>query len=343
MKSKRIIGSDGIERTVVRGKRSKKNSKLTQEWDGSRSKNSHDHEEVLTHQQRKKTLLILFAVGLFSSIGVFWGIMALSPEQTQAISPIVATTHDENDLLTLVGPSALAVAKKFAFSKHQDDRFPWVLAPEKVKIHLKDYPQQAIDSPAKSVSHLIDDLSDDQKADLYIAHFPKGETRLIYLKYTDKGYRVDWDCYARYGTASWKNILTGKSPQAVVRVQLQTDHYYTYDYRDESVWMCYKLINPDMGIPIYGYVKKGSQTAEILQANLSDPVQAEGRVIIRLTSTDKARHHHQFQIERVLATGWHLKNDKDEYEDHWKPSPLNEDSTSQSKSTKGMLRYLDKP
>jgi len=165
---------------------------------------------------------------------------------------------------------------------------------------------------------------------------------LIVLKYTNDGYRVDWDAYARYGSDAWPEILSGKVASSEVRVQLERGGNNTFQYRDETIWSCYKLLNFDIQKIIYGYVRVGSRTEQMIEEVLADPIQAEGRVVIEITSNAEGASHQQFEIKRLLAIGWHLESNGENLEENWKPSLLKDVEQVDPIKTDAMLRYLGK-
>jgi len=213
------------------------------------------------------------------------------------------------------------IADAFLASADAKERLPWVRNPKDVAKRMNLYPEEALNHAVEKLTPLGSASVQNMVFARFVAKFPNGNKRLLCVLATDDGPKVDWDAYARYGSASWESILQGTAGPAEVRVFLKRGYYYTYNYRDDTIWQCYKVISPDTQEPIYVYARSDSQRGKLLAATFLGRRSRNQRMTLTISSSEGGHKHGQFTIDRVHSIGW-VRANKD-IEDVWISSPLN--------------------
>ncbi|MEJ6635515.1 MAG: hypothetical protein QNL77_07345 [Akkermansiaceae bacterium] len=202
---------------------------------------------------------------------------------------------------TLYDLPPLTVAKNFALSDSVRERLKWASKPEEITSRLPEYSEQALELPASSIRYLSQITLKSLIYETFVAEFADGSQRLLCVIGTPSGPKVDWDAYARYGNASWESILKGEVEGATVRVMPTPSTYYTGRFSDRDKWSAYALESPDIEIPVYGYLPKGSQ----LDKSLRNRVRAGAkRAVLSLKFTKETIYGRQAEITEIKTSGW---------------------------------------
>ncbi|MFK7909738.1 MAG: hypothetical protein AB8F34_03965 [Akkermansiaceae bacterium] len=233
------------------------------------------------------------------------------PKPLTAEAEIPTNESEQNDLdkletamRALSGPDSMKLAEKFTMSIDIETRLKLCRYPEKIRKRLSDYPEQAVSVPPKAVipGRIM------QLPNIifrgFRAEFADGSTRAVCVVSTDDGLKVDWDAYARYGTATWRGLLTGVAKMADMRVQAVKSNYYNFNYRDEEKWLSLTLTSLDHDGNLHAYARRGTKTAKLLMNGLTE--QGGGGwqpIILRISSDGDSYKRKQFTIERLLAFG----------------------------------------
>lgn len=205
------------------------------------------------------------------------------------------------------------VVDAFVTTADPQERLKWVRNPQDVAKRMLSYPAQALTEPVDKIVELGLVNNGSHVVAGFGAIFANGQKRLISVLPTPDGPRVDWDCYARYCSATWSQLLSNEVKSAEVRVYASPSDYYNFGY-DEKSWDCYLLSGPDLEGIVYAYVVKGKRTAQILSNTLSWGAQPV-KMTFRISGTPKGVLHRQFLIDRVLAYSW-VRGERD-MQDTW--------------------------
>lgn len=213
------------------------------------------------------------------------------------------------------GLGVRVVAEKFLAATTAEQRLQWVVNPEAVRSRMSSYAEQALSAPASSWVRVGSRKAEGLAANQFLVSFADGGRRLMCLEQTAAGYRVDWDAYARYCTASWSDILAGQVDSAEVRVFARPVSYYNFAYRDESRWQSFVLSSPDIEEVLYAYVEKGSKAQRLLSQELKRSTRSGVPVTLKISKIKEGAKRKQFIIERALAIGWVIEDP--EFESRW--------------------------
>jgi len=207
----------------------------------------------------------------------------------------------------VASPEAIAaLAQAFADEADPQKRLALARVPEAVAAHLADYPEAALKGGVKSLRLLGAGRLLVPPRTAFVARMEGGGKRLLVVVEEDAGLRVDWDVFARYGTASWAALMAGEAGAADVRVFLRADNYYNEPFGDDSEWRAFQLTSPDVEQPMYAYAQVGSLREKYLMAVAATAPAAGSRMVLRIARRGGSDGRHLFEIERLLAAGWVL-------------------------------------
>ena len=88
-----------------------------------------------------------------------------------------------------------------------------------------------------------------------------------------------------------------------LRVFLQRGSYDNCAFADERQWLCLIATSPELEHPIHLYARRNNTDLLLFLQNLPMPKQAQ-RYTIALENTGEGHLKQQWQLTRVLATGW---------------------------------------
>ena len=140
----------------------------------------------------------------------------------------------------------------------------------------------------------------------------KPHSRLAILTPDAKGkWQVDFEALARTCKPSLSDLLAVPvGGQGLVRVVFVKDNYYNGPFRDESLWVCYRLGSSDLANDLLGYCRKGSPQAAAMARMLAHDKPAAKTGNLNRTTLEIRRvagaDSRQFEIARVLAEDWVL-------------------------------------
>lgn len=191
-------------------------------------------------------------------------------------------------------------ATSFVYAKTVEERSGYVRDASNVGA----YPEQARTAiPMRIKDYDVGNDGEGQYAQ-FLAEFSDGGERMIAVVPTDRGPKVDWDCYARFGTAAWPNILGGQVEKAEVRVIVRPSNYYNFAFSEEKEWLAYEVSSPDLQSCIFAYAKKGSDLATHLEKVFVSGDGKPMRLILELTKSAEGLPHRQFVLSGLIAQGW---------------------------------------
>lgn len=82
--------------------------------------------------------------------------------------------------------------------------------------------------------------------------------RSILVEDTPEGMLIDWESYVCYQPVTFAQLLKARPTEPVsLRLYVQQDNYYTYEFDDESKYLCFKLESRGEKESLFGYVERG--------------------------------------------------------------------------------------
>ncbi len=197
----------------------------------------------------------------------------------------------------------IAIARAFAEAEDLEARLELVRHPEEVRKRLERYPEQAVSEIPTGIHAAGIGTDGEKQYPIFKAEFANGDARLISVLATPDGLKVDWDCYARNGSATWEEFTTGKVKEATFRVFVRKGAYFNFDYSDEKKWRCYRMISPEMPDGIYAFVEAYSETAVAIAEALRDKGLERMILTVRADNAESLARR-QVRIVSVESRGW---------------------------------------
>ena len=292
-RERKVIDSDGVERITT--KLSRKDVHLEED-------SRYQVNLMLSEQWFRWGFYSLLGLGgVFFIVLLVWGgtmLIGSDPDRTVKLALV------EDDGLSERILSAEEVARAFVFETDEEKRLCYVRNPERIKQHLPSYPEQARSIPAKDIKHMGHSEMNGRAVTAYAAAFEDGGFRMLAVVQTDDGPKVDWDCYARYCSASWEDLTSGQAEDAVVRVFVRPGDYHVGQFRDRSKWTCFKLETPDSDHIIYAYAPAGSDLSKRMQTHVMKSRSFRQHMTLHIKSVDGSGKDSLFVVDELLAMGW---------------------------------------
>jgi hypothetical protein len=187
--------------------------------------------------------------------------------------------------------NALQVARAFLDAQSEEERLKWTRNPERAKALLGSFPEEIQGYPIahQSLQRMgVASASGNLFFERFAVTMPDGGRRLICVAKTPEGPLVDYEAFARYGTADWKSLLAGESGEEI-RLVAKPSFYFQHRFADENR-------------SLVGYAPKGTVTEDLLREITSKA--PKQRVTLRLSPLADSHEQKQVVIEKVLASGW---------------------------------------
>lgn len=218
------------------------------------------------------------------------------------------------DELSVGLEAAEAVAHAFLREPDPAKRLQWVCNADEVKVRLAEYPEEARTAVGEIEKVLGHQMDEGRSVTGFVVAFPSGNLRLLEVVGTPDGPRVDWDAYARYGTASWEELWTGKAQNAVVRVFCEPATERPAPFEDQGKWTCFRMSSPDLPQAAQGFAQVGTMREKMMKSVVLSTPNYRQRFVIEITR-HAGKDEPLFEITRCLAVGW-VRGERD-VEDEW--------------------------
>lgn len=137
-----------------------------------------------------------------------------------------------------------------------------------------------------------------------------GSSRKLLIEQLENGqFKVDWESDVCYLPMDWNQYLDQRPAEALdMRVKVTPDHFYAYEFRDESRYQCYKIHTRGNDRHLFGYVEKGSRAAIDIQNLITKSLQHGGGreepMMLRLRFPKSTSSKHSVLIEAMIAPRW---------------------------------------
>ncbi len=201
--------------------------------------------------------------------------------------------------------AAEEVARAFVAETDPAKRLQWVRNADEVKTRLAEYSDEAR-SEVGEIEKILGHQSDGGRSVTgFVVAFPSENLRLLELVGTPDGPRVDWDAYARHGTASWEDLWSGKAKQAVMRVFCEPSTERPQPFEDQEKWTCFRLSSPDLPQAALGFAAVGSVREERMKQVILGTPKYRQRFTLEIVR-HAGKDEPIFEITRCLAVGWIL-------------------------------------
>ena len=198
---------------------------------------------------------------------------------------------------------AEAVAKAFLAESDPQVRLHWARLPDAVRMRMDGYSEEARESPGaieKTIGHASED---GHTITAFAVELPSGNMRLMEVVTTEEGPKVDWDAYARHGTASWQELWSGTTQKAVVRVFCEPSTERSEPFKDQTKWTCFRMSSPDMPQAALGFAEVGSVREAMMKKVVLSTPNYRQRFTLEIVRHE-GKEEPLFEIVRCHAVGW---------------------------------------
>jgi len=135
----------------------------------------------------------------------------------------------------------------------------------------------------------------------------------------EKGAKVDFESYARHGSAKWADLLNGTAREAdEMRLFVEPGNYYNLGFADEGRWRHFIGSSPDLDGVVDLYAERGTDEERLMNAVAGG---ATMRATLGIGSVGESFAERQFQIRKVWGPGWVV-----DYRNPWNPVDLEGDA-----------------
>lgn len=208
--------------------------------------------------------------------------------------------------------AAEAVARAFLAETDPAKRLQWVRNADEVKTRLAEYSDEARSEVGEIEKVLGHQTDGGRSVTGFVVAFPSGNVRLLEVVGSPDGSRVDWDAYARYGTATWEDLGSGRAQQAVVRVFCEPATERPEPFEDQGKWTCFRMSSPDLPQAALGFAQVGTLREKMMKSVVLGTPNYRQRFILEITR-HAGKDEPLFEITQCLAVGWsHGERDAEE-------------------------------
>lgn len=268
--------------------------------------------------------LIICAVGGWAVLNLFKaqpGIEAATQAKNEVTLNYEKEDKEVKKTLNLMESSV----RGYLSAENVDELLPFVRHPERVKPLMEHYYQTHEIHPGE-FRHFkrIRSMGMDSLSFVYgrVALQDDSSRKMLIEQLEDGSFRVDWESDVCYLPMNWEKYISEQPSQPMdMRVTVTPDHFYAYEFRDESLLTCYKIKTRDSEEHLFGFVKKGSSQAidihKIISKSLEYGGGREEPMILRLRFTKGTSSKRCVWIDAVLEPRWTYVNAP-------KPAPVSE-------------------
>lgn len=124
-----------------------------------------------------------------------------------------------------------------------------------------------------------------------------------------QGLKVDWESYVCYQPMSFETLLEERLVEPLdFRVYARPDHFYAYEFADESRFDCYQLTTRDSETIIFGYVERGTKLEEEFRKIFSTDSASGGAIksplILSLSFLPGSKASRSVKIHEIRSLLW---------------------------------------
>lgn len=223
--------------------------------------------------------------------------------EKQPAAPIVQQ-ESAPSIKNWTGASPDEVAKAFTEATTHEERLKWVRHPEKVEALMAEFYTNGAGAAEKIKKVVRADVAN-TSSDLYIRFsviMQNAPNRTLSVLINEGFAKVDFKSYARFGSASWDDLLSGSATEAAeVRVMVEPTSYYNFGFADERAWYGLIATSPDLQDPVYLYVSQQDRSVKSLRSLVPGKARP---MTLGIRSSGESHLQRQFEVTRVIRGSW---------------------------------------
>lgn len=191
------------------------------------------------------------------------------------------------------------------------EKLKYVRHPDRVKPLMEHYYQtHKLEKETFERFSMMQPMGLDQDSFLFVkAVHEGGQHDLLLEQVSEIGFRVDWESDVCYLPISWKEYIKKQPTEPMsMRVYIEPDNFYAYEFSDESQYASFKLTTRDEDEHLFGFVKKGSEVWFDIQKYMKKSIESGGGgpepLILQLRFPQGSHSKRCVLIERLVAPRW---------------------------------------
>ena len=201
------------------------------------------------------------------------------------------------------GPIPSVVAERFVEAKSHEERMGLIRNPGQVGPTMEAFFKSGPGATERiqGFQWLTNGSSGGLAFETYTVELANSPARLLSVSVDPQGAKVDFECYARWGSVGWDDLVTGKVTEAAeVRVILEPGGYYLHGFGDEQKWLHFKATSPDLPETLDFYLDRQNPSVRDFQ-------ESENKVLpatLSIRAVNGSEKNRQFEITAVKALDW---------------------------------------
>lgn len=253
------------------------------------------------------SVMLALLIGVPLAVLLFMGTRYWVRQKLDGDPPPIVKVHEPTAVAAPVAWRGLQpeqISDKFLAATTQQERLRWVRQPAAVADLMERFYRDGPGASEKmaGIGKMPQVMTEDQVCARFTVKMTDGSKRLLFVPFDESGGGVDFKSYVRQCSDPWSEVLDGTVAKAgEMRVFLKQASYYNHEFADESQWLCLIATSPELENPIYLYARRDNPDLLLF---LKNPPKNPQRYTIALENPGQGHRNRQWQLTRVLATGW---------------------------------------
>ncbi len=201
------------------------------------------------------------------------------------------------------------LAKAFLEAERTEDILPLIHDPARVRRNLRTfYPEDTIEPMGLSKFNSTGQVSYKDSFAAVTVLTPDYEKKQLAFIDGEDGLKIDWESWVGWSDLPWPKLVESRPRKSVlVRAMVKWVDYYNFGFSDEDEWRSYRLVSPDGGTTLYGYVERNSLLDQRLR-----PGEPTATVAVTLTIhfRENEQAPNQVVIDSLVSDGWVVTGEK---------------------------------
>ena len=200
-----------------------------------------------------------------------------------------------------------------------EEKSQFVRHPKRVKPLMADYYSRNKLLPRKyeSVSEfLVLSLDRLPFTAMTVEFFDGSEAVAVMSEMTGEGPKIDWESQVAYQPMEFNELVNSRPSEAMdFRVYAARDHYFAYEFKDETKWLCFKLTTRNSEEYLFGYLPAKSDLAVSFRKLMGSEIdfsRVMKPLILRLRFPEGGKGPRSVLIEDVISDRWAYTKDPGE-------------------------------
>lgn len=186
----------------------------------------------------------------------------------------------------------------------------WVRQPERVRpLMERHYARQPLVPNRFVRSKILRPLTLDNRGNFWMAgvELKDGTSRNLIIEVFDTGEpRIDWETLVCDQPMLWDDFATQRPEGTSLdfRVYVERDNFFSHEFADSSLWICYRLTALGSEETLFGYVRRNDALGQRIEDALNRNQSQRASMILRLGIPEGLNSRRGLMIERLLSPRW---------------------------------------